>query len=127
LIVDEEAPSIGQAAALDAVFATRDPFLVVGNSNFLNPVGDPNTRIKIFVSNLHAGTGVLEVQLGDSNGHSFTVEAEAVSPVPNFSNFPLTQIVFRLPSGLAPGKCQLKVVTDSQRSNVAIIRISPPH
>ncbi len=109
---------------MDAVLAIRDPFLVASNSNFMNPALDPNTRIMIFVSNLHTPVGVVEVQLVDFHNQSFMVEAADVRMVPNF---PFTQIVFPLPSGLAPGKCTLKVVTESQRSNVAIIRISPPN
>ncbi|MEK6335872.1 MAG: hypothetical protein AABM67_13150, partial [Acidobacteriota bacterium] len=124
LMLDESGPALDQAAALDSVLFLRDPFLVVNNSNVLNPGVDRNTRLIIFVANLQLSPGetasAVVVSLTDSNGQSYDVAAEDVR-FPN--NMGSAQVVFRLPNNLPVGTCSIKVKAHSQTSNLGTFRI----
>lgn len=127
LILDESGPAADQATALDTVFFVRDAFRVV-TLNVLNNSANPNTSVSVFAENLTLGIGeppsTVAVNLTDSNNQNFTVQAEHVAPV-TFSGLSLTQVVFRLPTGLAPGTCLIKLVVHNQTSNSATFRIAP--
>ena len=124
LILEEFGPTANQAAALDSILFTRDPFPVVNTQNLLVNAADPNTRVLLFVTNLQLLPGeppsVVTVNLVDSNSQSHNIPAENVQAVPN-NNF--TQVIFRLPDSLPPGTCTLKVIAHGQESNVGTIRI----
>lgn len=124
LLLEEVGPSPSQAAAVDAMFLLRDPFLVVNEANLFNLGLDRNTRVIIFVTSLQLTQGEpsssVVVTLIDSSGHSYDIAAEDVRPVPNF-NF--TQVIFRLPNNLPVGTCTIKVIAHGQVSNTGTIRI----
>jgi hypothetical protein len=111
-------------AALDAMLLTRDPFPVVNAANVLNKGPDRNTRVILFVMNLQLAQGetasAVVVSLVDANNHSYQVAAEQVQPV---TNFPFTEVIFRLPDNLPVGTCTLSVKAHGQISNVGTIRI----
>jgi hypothetical protein len=107
-----------QAAIFDSVLHVRDPFIVFNSANLFNPIGDPNTRVVIFVANL-PGTSVV-VNVVDSNGNSFDITAEDVH---QFTEFQFNQVAFRLPSGLASGTCRIRVFSQGLVSNTATFRI----
>ena len=109
---------------MDAMLHMRDMFPVINTSNMLNAGFDPNTRVVIFVANLQLLPGepssAVTVNLVDNNGQSFNVPAEDVRPVGTLG---VAQVIFRLPSNLAPGPCTIKVLAHSQFSNTGTIRI----
>lgn len=100
-------------AALDAVLQIRDPFPVVNSQNLLIDPLDPNTRVLLLVQNLQGGT--VKVGLLDAAGQIYDLTAEDVRPVPD-SQF--VQVIFRLPSGLAVGRCRVIVRATDEFSNV---------
>jgi CSLREA domain-containing protein len=124
LLLDESGPGPNQAAALDSVLFTRDPFPVVNGADLLNLGTDRNTRVILFVMNLHLAQGEtassVVVNLIDDNNQSYDVAAEDVRLVPNF---PFTQVIFRLPNNLAVGTCMIKIKAHAQSSNIGTIRI----
>lgn len=70
---------------------------------FADPQGNRNTRVILFVRNLELNPGEnsasVVVRLIGSNNQVFEVFAEDFKPVPNTD---LMQVVFRLPTNLAP-------------------------
>ena len=124
LLLEESGPSAQQAVALDATLFFRDPFTVIDNNNLLNPGPDKNTRVALFVTDLQLVQGEAPssviVNLVGSNNASYNLPAEDVRPVPS-TNF--AQVVFRLPDGLVPGTCTIKVKAHGQESNPGTIRI----
>lgn len=126
LILDESGPAADQATALDSVLFVRDPFRVVNPLNLLNTSLNPNTSVSVFAENLTLAffepASTVAVNLMDSNGQSFTVLAEHIAPV-TVSGLNLTQVVFRLPNGLAAGTCIIKLTVHSKVSNSATFRI----
>src|SRR5512145_279843 len=102
----------------------RDPFQVVNSFNLLNTGPDLNTRVIVFVRNLQLGAGELPssvvIKLIDSNNQSYDLPAEDVRPL---ANSDLTQVTFRLPNALPPGKCVIDVRAQSRFSNSATFRI----
>lgn len=120
LILDDA----GQAAALDSVLHTRDPFPVIDTANVLNQGVDRNTRVAIFVSNFQLGSGELPssvvINLVDSSSQSFDIPAEDVRST---SNPAFTQVIFRLPDTLSPGICTLFVKAHGLTSNIGAIKI----
>jgi len=124
LILDESGPAIDQVAALDAMLFLRDPFPVVNTINVLNLGPDRNTRVVIFVTNLQLAQGetpaAVVVNLIDSKNLNYDLVPEDVRLVPNFS---FTQIVVRLPNGLSPGTCSVKVKAHGQVSSAGTFRI----
>jgi hypothetical protein len=123
LLLELPGPTTTQAAAVESMFFTRDPFPIVNVNNLLSR-SDHNTRVILFVSNLQLAAGeassAVVVDLLDSSNVSFHVPAEDVRAVPNFV---LTQVVFRLPDNLAAGECVVKVIAHGQVTNTGTIRI----
>jgi hypothetical protein len=123
LVLEQSGPSSSQAAALDSLFMTRDPFAVINAANPFN-LPDKNTRVIVFVGNLQLAPGeaasAVVVRLVDNNNQIFEIVADAVTPV---SNFPFTQVNFRLPTNLAVGTCTILVKAHGQTSNAGTIRI----
>lgn len=128
LILEESGPVVGQAAALDWVLFLRDPFRVVNPLNWLSGSANPNTAVVVFAENLilpfFEAPSAVGVTLVDINNQTFSLSAEQVSPV-TVSGLNLSQVVFRLPNGLAPGTCTVKLVYKGKVSNTATIRIVP--
>lgn len=128
LILDESGPAADQAAALDSVLFVRDPFRVVNPQNVLNTSLNPNTSVSVFAENLTLAffepASTVQVNLTDGNNQSFAVSAEHVADVV-VSGLNLKQVVFRLPNGLAPGTCVIKLTVHSKVSNSATLRIAP--
>jgi len=125
LILDESGPATDQATALDTVFFMRDAFRVA-TPNVLNKSANPNTSVSVFAENLTLAVGeppsTVAVSLTDSSNQSFAVQAEQVAAV-TFSGLNLTQVVFRLPTGLASGPCVVKLTVHNQVSNSATFRV----
>lgn len=123
LVLEQSGPSSSQAAALDSPYMTRDPFAVINAANPFN-LPDKNTRVIVFVGNLKLAPGetasAVVVRLVDNNNQIFELAADAVTPV---SNFPFTQVNFRLPTNLAVGTCSVVVKAHGQVSNAGTIRI----
>ena len=124
LLLDSSGPDPEQAAALDATLFVRDPFQVINDGNFFTQPNDPNTRVILFASNLSLGTNeppsTITVHLIDANGSTFDVAVEDARQIPNF---PFTQVVFRLPDGLAAGRCLVSIGLHNQTSNTGTFRI----
>ena len=124
LLLDSSGPDPDQAAALDSVSFLRDPFQVINEGNFFTQPNDRNTRIILFASNVSLDTNepptAIRVLLTDANGSSYDVPAEDARQVPNF---PFTQVVFRLPDALSPGRCLVRIQLHTQISNTGAIRI----
>ncbi len=130
LILDESGPAVDQAAALDSLLFVRDPFRITNPMNLLFGSANPNTTVSVFAENLQLAffepPSTVGVNLVDSNNQSFTVGAQHVAPLPvPVSGLNLTQVVFRLPNGLAPGTCVIKLVVHDKVSNSATFRIAP--
>jgi outer membrane protein assembly factor BamB len=124
LLLDESGPSIGQAAALDSVLFTRDPFPVVNGADLLNLGVDRNTRVMLFVSNLQLAHGetasAVTVNLTDSSNQVYELLAEDVRQV---SNVDFVQVTFRLPDSLAVGTCTVRIKAHALVSNAGTFRI----
>jgi hypothetical protein len=120
LRLEQNGPNGNQAAALDALLLTRDPFHVHNIADWYNLGSDQNTRLMVFAANLPAGS--VTVNLVDANNQSFDVAAEDVRAVAA-SDF--SQITFRLPDNLATGMCTVTVKVGSLVSNAGTIRIVP--
>ena len=125
LMPEDSGPAPQQAAALDALLFTRDPFPVESIAHGFLPPGE-NTRVMIFARNLRLNQGETSanviVNLVDGNNQSFNVPATDVRPLPNTD---LAQVLFRLPDALAPGTCAVTITAHGQTSNMGTIRITP--
>ena len=123
LLLDSTGPAVDQVASLDSLRFLRDPF-VVNSSDLFNGAGDRNTRVIAFVRNLQLAQGETAssvlVNLQDANNQSFDVAAEVVRAVPNTD---FVQVIFRLPTSLAAGRCVVMVKAHGQMSNTGSIRI----
>jgi hypothetical protein len=107
------------AIAFDSVTFQRDPFSIANDFN-LSP--DHRTRIILFTANVDSGenSAAVTVQAEDSNGvHNLPVEF--VGKVPGFDW--LTQVVVKLPEGLAKGNALVSVTFDGKTSNKGVIVI----
>ena len=126
LSLEQSGPNPQQALAFDSLLFVRDPFHVRSVASWLNSLPDPNTRLLIFAAGLQLNAGELPsavvVNLIDSSNQSFDVPAEDVRALAT-SGF--TQVVFRLPDGLAPGVCKVAIKAHSQTSNIGDITIAP--
>jgi hypothetical protein len=126
LLLEESGPVPGQAAAVDALLAVRDPFRVQGIPDFWPNVVDRNTRVAFYVRNLQLNPGETSssVFVRFINGFSVvaSVAAEDVRPIPN-SEF--TQVVVRLPNNLLPNTYTIQILAHSRLSNTGTIRIIP--
>ena len=108
-----------RAIAFDSVTFQRDPFSIANDFN-LSP--DHRTRIILFTANVDSGenSAAVTVQAEDSNGvHNLPVEF--VGKVPGFDW--LTQVVVKLPEGLAKGNALVSVTFDGKTSNKGVIVI----
>lgn len=117
---EQGATDPNQAAALDSLLLIRDPFRVQNIAGWWNLGSDANTRVIIFVAKL--GSGPVVVNLVDAMGNNFDMPAEDVRPLPNSD---LSQIIFKLPTGLAVGTCTVKVKVGSLVSNAGTFRVVP--
>jgi co-chaperonin GroES (HSP10) len=126
LLLEESGPTANQATALDSLWFVRDPFTIPSLVEHFDPGADHNRRVILFAANLTLNQGdtaaVVTITLLDGNGQTFTVSAEDVRTVPNTS---FSQVVFRLPDGLAAGICQVTINLHGQVSNTGTIRIGP--
>jgi hypothetical protein len=122
--MDESGPALNQVAALESVLLTRDPFPVINAADLFNLGVDRNTRVIVFAMNLQLLQGesssAVTVSLVDSNNQSYNIAAEDVRPLPNF---PLTQVVFRLPDNISVGTCIIILKAHGEISNSGSIRI----
>lgn len=125
LVLEESGPVTGQAAALDAVLAMRDPFRVVGLPEWFAAGTDRNARVILFAQNLQLNPGepaaAVIVRLTGGN-LIFEVPAEDVRSMPGTD---LTQVVFRLPNGLPDGTWTVFIRAHTRVSNTGTIRIAP--
>lgn len=126
LALEDSGPAAQEAAAVDSLFLTRDPFKVPNfASSFFLPPGQ-NTIVMIFGQNLRLNPGetaaAVVVNLVDANNQSFDVPAADVRTLP--PNTDLAQVLFRLPDTLAAGTCQVTIKAHGQTSNTGTIRIA---
>jgi hypothetical protein len=126
LMLEESGPVAGQAAALESMLLTRDPFRVETINNWFTLPAGQNTLVMIFAQNLRLNQGEtladVVVNLVDANNQSFDVPAADLRAVPNTD---LTQVVFRLPDALVSGTCKVTIKAHGQSSNMGTIRITP--
>jgi hypothetical protein len=127
LLLEESGPIAGQAAALDALLALRDPFRVQGIPEWYSTGPDRNTRVAFFARNLQLNPGespsdVQVILIQNSNGVFHFASAEAVRVIPN-SEF--TEVVIRLPNTLVAGTYTVQIFAHGQTSNTGTIRIAP--
>ncbi len=129
LILDESGPGANQVAILDASLFVRDPLRVVNLGNVLNTSGNPNTSVTVFAENLTLAffelPSTVQVNFTDSNNQNFVSFADHVGTV-TISGLTLQQVSFRLPTGLAPGTCTIKLTVHDKVSNTATFRIAAP-
>jgi len=123
LLLDSTGPAVDQVASVDSIQFVRDPFPIV-NGTDLAVGSDRNTRVMVFVRNFQLAQGEtassVVVNLLDANNQNFDVAAEAVRPVPNTD---FVQVIFRLPTTVATGRCAVRIKAHSQTSNAGSIRI----
>ena len=126
LLFEEGGPTAEHAAALDAFFLVRDPFHVELPEWFPTTGSDRNTRVMFFVQGLQLDPGEspgdVIVTLFDSNNLLFGVPAEDIRSVPGVD---FTQVIVRLPDGLAAGTCTVAITAHLRTTNVGRIRIAP--
>jgi Calx-beta domain-containing protein len=126
LAVEQPGPTPQQAAALESLLFTRDPFRVKSAVDWFNLPPGQNTLVLIFAQNLRLNQGEsassVIVNLVDSNGQPFNVPATDVRAVPNVD---LTQVLFSLPDNLVSGTCNVTIKAHGQMSNTGTIRITP--
>jgi hypothetical protein len=124
LLLDSSGPALDQVASFDSMRFVRDPFPVVNGSDLVIVGTDRNTRVIVFVRNLQLAAGesasAVTVNLVDVNKQSFDVAAEVVRSAPNTD---FVQVIFRVPTSIAAGKCALTIKAHSQTSNTGSIRI----
>ena len=124
LLLDSSGPALDQVASFDSMQFVRDPFPVVNGSDLVIVGTDRNTRVIVFVRNLQLAAGesasAVTVNLVDVNNQSLDVAAEVVRTVPNTD---FVQVIFRVPTSIAAGKCALTIKAHSQTSNTGSIRI----
>lgn len=126
LLFEESGPTVDQVAAIDALLQLRDPFRILLPDWFPTPGADRNTRVMFFVRGLQLDPGELPsavvVNLVDSNNQFFGVPAEDVRSVPGVD---FTQVIVRLPDGLASGTCTVAIRAHSRTTDAGKIRIAP--
>jgi len=121
IVLEQSGPVSDQAAIFDSILHLRDPFLLVNTADLFLPAADQNTRVVIFAQNLpgSSASGVI-INLVDSSNQSYEI---APIDVHDFTEFPFSQITFRLPSGLSSGTCKVRVLSRSLVSNTATFRM----
>lgn len=126
LLLDANAGSANEAAALDSTSFARGPFSIVNSSNVVKPGPDTNTRVTVFTRKFQLLAGEtansVKVELYDANSFYFELAAEDVRSVPNTD---LTQVSFRLSNNLAAGQYTVYVKARGQTSNAGSITIKP--
>ena len=127
LLLEESGPIAGQAVALDAMLALRDPFRVQGIPEWFSTGPDRITRVAFFVRHLQLEPGespsdVQFVLIQNSNGLFYFARAEAVRAIRN-SEF--TQVVIKLPDTLVAGTYTVQIFHLQTASNTGTIRIAP--
>ena len=126
LLLEDTGPAPQQAAAIESLLFTRDPFRVKSIAGWFNLPPGQNTFVMIFAQNLRLNPGETAadviVNLVDANNQNFDVPAADVRAV---TNADLTQVQFRLPDALAPGTCKVTIKAHGQASNMGTIRITP--
>jgi hypothetical protein len=124
LLLDSNGPAIDQVASVDSIQFVRDPFPVLVGTDLLGVATDRNTRVIVFVRNLQLAQGEtassIVVNLVDANNQNFDVAAEVVRSVPNAD---FVQVIFRVPTSIAAGRCAVTIKAHSQTSNTGSIRI----
>lgn len=124
LLLDGAGPAFDQIASLDSTLLSRDPFPVASGADIFSTGSDRNTRVTLFVKNLHLAqdesASSVVVNLLDDNNQDLDVPAEAVGPV---ANTDFIQVIFRLPTNLAFGPCTVRIKAHGQMSNAGTIRI----
>ena len=128
LILEESGPAADQVAAFDSLLFLRDPFPLINPANSLMNPFDLNTGVIVFAENLSLAffepPSTVDVILVDSSNHSFNLLAEQINTV-TISGLNVTQVNFRLPTGIAPGTCVIKLALHNHVSNSATFRIAP--
>ncbi len=124
LLLTEEGSQ--QALSLESVFFVRDPYPV---ASIFNLSDDDRTRIILFATGLKLAPGedatAVTVVAQDPNVGVHPVQVEFVGPVPSFNW--LTQVVVRLPAGLADKPSALISITvHGVTSNQVLITIKAP-
>jgi hypothetical protein len=121
ILLEDSGPAGDQAAIYDSILHVRDPFLLVNTANLFNPVSDQNTRVVIFVANL-PGTSTTgkTISLVDGSNQLFEI---APIDVHEFTEFPFSQVTFRLPNGMSSGTCRIRVFSTGHVSNTATFRM----
>ena len=126
LLFEESGPTVDQVAALDAFLLVRDPFRILLPDWFPTVGADRNTRVMFFVRGLQLDPGespsAVVVNLMDSNNLFFGVPAEDVRSV---SGVDFTQVIVRLPDGLAAGTGTVAIRAHSRTTDAGKIRIGP--
>jgi photosystem II stability/assembly factor-like uncharacterized protein len=126
LILEESGPAPNLAAAIDAYFAVRDPFRVLGIPDWFTASVDKNTRVMFFVQNLQLNPGeatsAVIVRLITGSGQIIDVPAEDVRSIPGTD---FTQVVIRLPNSLPAGTITVAIRAHTRTSNSGTIRIVP--
>ena len=124
--LDELGPAPDQAAALDAVLQTRDPFRLLSDMSWLPNLNDHSTRVTLIAKNLELNPGesptAVIVRITAVGGGFFDVPAEDVRPIHDFE---FTQVVFRLPNNLPVGTRTVTIRAHGRVSNAGTIRIIP--
>ncbi len=124
LLLTEEGSQ--QALSVESVFFVRDPYPV---DSIFNLSADDRTRIILFATGLKLAPGedatAVTAVAQDPNVGVHPVQVEFVGPVPSFNW--LTQVVVRLPAGLADKPSALMSITvHGVTSNQVLIRIKAP-
>ena len=127
LLLEESGPGVNQVAALDSIFAVRDPFGVATVLEQFANGTDRNTRVTLFVRNLQLNPGenssAVVVRLIGSNNQVFDVPAEDFRAVPGFD---FMQVTFRLPNNIPAGTAQVTIRSHLRVSNMGTLRIAAP-
>ncbi len=126
LVLEESGPAPQQAAAIESLLFTRDPFHVKAIAGWFDFPAGRDTLVMILAQNLRLNQGETSanviVNLVDANNQNFDVPAADVRAV---ANVDFTQVLFRLPDTLAAGTCKVTIKAHGQTSNMGTIRIAP--
>ena len=121
ILLESSGPAADQAAIFDSILHLRDPFLLVNTADLFLPAADQNTRVVIFAANLPGtSTAGKIVNLIDSNNTFYEITPIDVH---EYTEFPFTQVTFRLPNGLSSGTCRVKLFSNGLVSNTATFRM----
>lgn len=123
--IETAGPSNDQAAAINSVLFTRDPFRVLTTHDWFHPSSDRNTRVTLFARNLELAPGETSssvvIEITDSGNQTFSIPAEDVRKVPGVD---LTQIVLRLPDNTPAGVYGVVIKAQGRVSNAGKLRLA---